>query len=534
MNNMGISRPVIRQIRFPATSRFHQQFIRPLQADTSSSHVLSQIAEETGNFKVLSASALSDLAPEILRPASTPTGTAYIENGWGEKRFRFYMEVELDKTPYATRYAMITGFTSHGEIQSFGGHIDPHMRIYFNSIVVYTDNSVRNNITGGMSLNRSVMTNSQIIQPITTPAMTSHGCRLRAHDVAANLASRTMEEDAGIVINTIGEQSSVATANRDRLLPSVYLANVLGSSISAIKSSSMEDNMIDSGYDSYYKELIGGLKDHGFHKNRFTSMIMSRTQYATSGFIEWQELCGLFPEASDVARIELPAPGTQLTDYINHTEHHKGFGVENQALAIMQNMLPSVMSMFMIQHATFTLTNETHDGQPSVILDKLVPMSEKIDPRIMVNAFLTQVKSQIAPAVSAGNMMRYNIVISCNVLTEMLMKVRMNGSHNVEFAVPLYADSTYTAFGYGTRKDLDELTSELSNLTNAVESMLDPSGQILGRDGYDDPLAAPQAKSMDNFNSFLHDPLQANDPLTSTLTTGGGVSLDYDPLTGTQ
>lgn len=500
---MHHNRPIVRKLRLPMTSQFHQQFIRPLTANVSDGNVINRLQEETSDFSALSASALASLAPEILKPTAQATSLAYIDNGWQEKRFRFYMEVEIDRTQYSTRYAMITGFTSHADI-SHGGNIDPGMKLYLNSIIVYTDNRSANHLTGAHGINRVMQTNTQVIQPIATPDMTSYSNRLRAHDVVSNMAALDLTQDVGYAVNTVGSQMHVAQASRDRLLPSVYLSNVLGGNIVASRTLDDSSNMLNSGFDSYYKEFIGSVKDPGFTSNAFTGLLMTKTSYGLTGFITWQELVNLFPEVmgDQVTTVEIPKTG--LINYSTHTEHLRGFGIENQALAIVQNMLPSIMTMFMIQHASFVLTNETMTGQPNIVIQAITPMSDKIDARALITAFQTQVIQQMAPAISNGNMMQFSMTVSCNVLTEMVMKIRFNGSQDIEFAVPLFADSTFTAFGYATRKDLDSLTHELSALTEAVAYTLDPNGHGTG--------VEPQAIARNNqaFNDFITDPLQDN------------------------
>lgn len=541
---MNHNRPIVRLCRLPATSPFQPQYIRPLQADISSQSVLHRLQEETNDFNVLSASSLSTLAPEIIRPSAAPVKEAFIENGWQEKRFRFFMEVELESAAYATKYAMITGFTNHGDI-SIGGNIDPDMHLYINSVITYVDSRIIHKNSGGASIQRTLNGNSQIIQPISHQSMAGHSLRLRPYDVVSNMAVQGMADDAGMVVNTVGSQHTVAQASRDRMIPSMYLSNVLKGSITAAKTSMSVSNGFEDGQDTYFNEFVGSVKDVGFTNNAFTALLMRNTQYPNSGYVTWRELVSLFPELQNdrTTQIELPRPGEAI-NYMN-TEHHRGFGVENQCLAVVQNMLPSIMSMFMLQQVTFVLSNETHTGQPELVMNSVAPMTDKVDARSLVTAFQNQIIHQLAPAVSAGNMMRYTITVSCNFLTVMHLKVRMNGSHMVEFAVPLYADSTYTAFGYGTQKDLDSITHELTSLTHAVESMLDPSHFATAEFQHPVGNAAPAAQQMggdplDNstqFDSWMADPLQqSNVDYSSQVQNSAGAlvmpSTDFstDPL----
>lgn len=517
-------RPMIRQLKMPMASIFHQQQIRPITVDTSNSSIINQISEATMGFKAISPSSLAEIAPEIIKPKAESSGPAIIANGWEEKRFRFYMEVELTRTAYSSTYLMITGFTDYTGV-SASGAIDPNMRLYFNNIVQYTDSVFRNDAQGFVGTNRTTQNNSQIIQPLIHTSGVPYSNRVRPQDVVSNMALMDMTNDSDLVANTIGSMSSAAQASRARQLPSTYISNVLNASITAGDMVDSLANTFDSGEQAYYKEMIGRLRENGFSSNPFLSSLQTSTNYIHSGSVTWAELAALYPEINEPTVTEVQFVKA-LPDYRMHTEHLRGISYENQAIAIIQNILPAIMTLNMIHQASFMLTNETVDGFHKYIPTSIIPMTDKINVPVKMKSFEEQIIHQLAPAIAGGNGFSYTVQISANSLTEMLVNIRLNGNHAVEVAVPLYADSTFSCFGYATRHELDHITHEISALTNAASA----------ETGVD--LYQAQAKYNEITSQFLdpinsdfdhsktYDPFADNTTMLTADSIGSGFSDD--------
>lgn len=526
-----LNRPIVRQLKLPMASVFHQQHIRPITVDTSNSAIINQLADATMGFRAITPTSLADLAPAIIKPKADSSAVAQIANGWEEKRLRFYMEVELSRTVYSSTYLLITGFTDYAGVTSTGA-IDPNMRLYFNNITQYTDSVYTNPNQGFSGTKRTTQNNSQVIQPLINMSSTNFSSRVRPCDVVTNMAIQDLTTNDPFVVNTVGAMSAAAQASRARQLPSTYISNILSASVTAGDLIGSQNMIIDSAEEAYYKEMVGRLRENGFNGNGFLALLTSRTNYANSGSVTWGELSSLFPEINEsgVTEVQFVRAG-QLPDYRMNTEHHRGVGIENQAVAIIQNILPAIMTLNMIHQASFMLTNETVDGQPRYIPSSVVPMTDKIDVGLKMSTFADQILTQLAPALAGGNGFTFNVQVSANVLTEMLVNIRMNGNMAVEFAVPLYADSTFSCFGYATRHELDHITHEIQSLTNVVAAS---TGTDLGamqafydnaNQSYLDPVNSGQGTRQGSADPFS-DPFANQTVVLNTNSVGTNFSDD--------
>lgn len=522
-----LNRPIIRQLKLPMASVFHQQQIRPITVDTSNSAIINQLADATMGFRAITPTSLADLAPAIIKPKAESSGEAFITNGWGEKRLRFYMEVELSRSQFSSSYLLVTGFTDYTGVTASGA-IDPNMRLYLNNITQYTDSVFTNHAQGFTGTNRTTQNNSQVIQPLTHLSSTPFSARVRPKDVVSNMAMQDMTANDAFVVNTIGDMSAAAQASRARQLPSTYISNILSASVTAGDLINSHNVSFESAEEGYYKEMIGRLRENGFSSNPFLSLLSTRTGYVHSGSVSWGELASLFPEIESDQVTEVQFVRGGIPDYRMNTEHLKGISYENQAIAIIQNILPAIMTLNMIHQASFMLTNETLDGQPKFVPTSIVPMSDKIDFRLKMNTFADQILTQLAPAIAGGNGFVFNVQVSANCLTEMLVNIRMNGNSPVEVAVPLYADSTFSCFGYATRQELDHISHEIASLTNVVSAT---TGTDLGamqamydemNDSYADPFKAHIEPKRDPFS----DPFANQSVMLNTNSIGTNFSDD--------
>ena len=103
-NSLESFSPTIRQVKLPMASLFTEQWIRPITVDMSNSGIINQLEEATLGFTSITPSAIADIAPMIIKPKADCTGIAHIDNGWSQKRFIFYIEVEVSRSHYSSSY----------------------------------------------------------------------------------------------------------------------------------------------------------------------------------------------------------------------------------------------------------------------------------------------------------------------------------------------------------------------------------------------------------------------------------------------
>jgi hypothetical protein len=337
------------------------------------------------------------------------------------------------------------------------------------------------------------------------------------------MAMSSLTDNNGPIINTVGSQAFAVQSSRARQLPSSYISNIINASVAAGDAIN-DNNMFENSDQVFFKEMAGRVREQGFTNNAFLTSLISKTNFSHTGSITWGELSSLYPEinSDSVTTIERPRPGTSVIDYRTFTHHNRGFSFENQAVAIVQNILPAIMTSHMIHQVAFTLTNETVDGSYQYIPSSIVPMTNKINVPVKMNGLKDQILNQLAPAIAGGNGFVFFVQVSANVLTEMTINIRLNGGSPMEVAVPLYADSTFSCFGYATRQELDHVTHEMNVLTNAI------NGKMGVDQGYYETMAS-------SYNDL--DPIKMDshnfDPLNNVsfnLQSGAGSSFSDDPM----
>jgi len=124
----------VTKLMFIETGEYHQQAARPYNTyinDTNNVNLLKTATQDGNN---ISANSVAGIASNIIMPSTEAGRDINIAQGWGERRYRFFMEVEMMVGAMATR-KIIIGYTDHVGV-GMGGSLDPNMRMYINNVIV--------------------------------------------------------------------------------------------------------------------------------------------------------------------------------------------------------------------------------------------------------------------------------------------------------------------------------------------------------------------------------------------------------------
>ena len=130
MSNFNVTK-----LMFIETGSYHQQAARPYNTYIDDTRNVSLLKNATQDGSNISANSVAGVASTILRPSSEAGRDINITQGWNERRYRFFMEIELMVGNIPTR-KIIIGYTDHVGKAPFSDHLDPNMRMYINNVIV--------------------------------------------------------------------------------------------------------------------------------------------------------------------------------------------------------------------------------------------------------------------------------------------------------------------------------------------------------------------------------------------------------------
>src|SRR5690606_27277184 len=140
-------------------------------------------------------SSLQMIAPHIIAPSAQAESQIQIQNGWGQKRFRFIMVVQEEQGIGGALMHIMSGYTDHNEVVGMHENtINPQSRLIFNTVV--TVNVVQDFQAQGQAAqarSRVVDSYHVIQRPINTTPSRGWGqsgvVSLRPEDVVDQMAT---------------------------------------------------------------------------------------------------------------------------------------------------------------------------------------------------------------------------------------------------------------------------------------------------------------------------------------------------------
>lgn len=444
--------------------------------------------QSANNFKLLPGD-ISSFAGQLLRPSATAESVIDIPNGWGNKRLRFVLEIEAINDQGRSWY-VITGYTSHSEL-SHSRQVDPEMDLFFNNIikmrpkVEYTDDGRRfekrvlagcyqiltvrdsygdytggrDNRTFGRPIPKLSMTPTNILGRIELDFDQGRGSR-------ATVDTRTF----------VGSGTGISMTSRRNNISSHYLAGTANAITHGARQAAWD----------YKGRDIGGsglALDRGvaFARARETAkrdepnvveddfvQALSTTRYSDLGYISYQEMISIFgKELDDCCRVvvggameiahQLPS---ELRFNAQDTQHWESRLKETELASYLIQAIPSMMSECLLMRIVFNATNNTLRGEDVLeIIDGTMLLSD-VDSSDFFAMFYENFLNQIAPDISHGGILQYDISMECEIMGETRITIRLDG-HPYNYYAPSYCDNLYAP-------TLTTSEDRFSNLSNDI------------------------------------------------------------------
>lgn len=450
------------------TGTYQEQAIRPFTTTIGPEHVAA-LEQSTMGGQNVGVAAVQSVASSVIRPNATVEGASSIIEGWNSRRFRFLMVVE-EQHPFATNdrtRRVYFGYTDHCDASV--NHLDPNMRIYFNSETVIQD-AVRTGPNGPI-VETMVLSSNQIVSPVNNAGRikssyyaTPSTYLLRPEDtflhggathVADNLrASGILNGDISHHIDTrslVGEGGDYKYSQRRHTIPSRYLSESLKGFKHAVKEASL-DRDFDHGMDRelMFNEASSYVASPDITANTFFAILRDQAGFMEKGFITLSELNAIFPETSeryDVTKYALDdGRGIRRVSFVEDSEHWSGSDNITLAACTLGQVIPAVMMDNFIRSISFAATNghglgqfaiEFHPHMLRSVVDglQMAPYLQEFERRLIFDALVP---------LTYNNQVGFQVSMACDLAGESVIDIAMDGEPIRRYVVPTFTDSLFT------------------------------------------------------------------------------------------
>lgn len=434
-------------------------------------HLLAQVQDATMHGARINAESLAGVAGQVLRPTTNATGIVQITNGWEQPRYRFLMEVTSEGYQGGELVQYVAGYTDHIGI-SHGGHLDPRMRFYINSVV--STRRMRMMTPGG-AVSKQVANRADHILSnqahqdvrITNYNLTPH--LMRPEDVFNTMGTQIMGDGLSTVYDTRSGfmDEPIRKSNRSNASSSQYLSKIMTTHQKVMRSADGAGD--DLGV--IMERASGLVREQTVSEDLFLAPLQRMTGFSEGQSVMYQELLQMAPHLDQVTTVVVPNQQQMFNRPTRGSaEHWTGTTHETVVATILSHSVPAILMDLMITKIAFTATNRTLDGSVQVLLaDVKSFMGGEVDLSPYAMIFQQRFATEIFTDLSRNGQLDLEIQVSFDVLGDTIIDVSMQGQPAIRYTTPSFADALFTPIWGENADTLRKLTFDIDSICTNLE-----------------------------------------------------------------
>lgn len=468
----------IKKLLIHETGTYNDQFRRPYET-TLDGQTLSVLQERLDGSDDFSASMMSGVANQFVKPMGSPERPVTIQHGWGERRARFMMEVEYDYMTGGKITEVILGYTSHMGMAGTGA-IDPNMEFYVNGTMHVRD-TIERTPTGNHHF-LSVIDSSHVLADNNWgdaggmySAEKDH--RMRPVDVFATMSRTHLPNPATTLDMRTTLTNSAVKSRRSNSMASNYMANILDSYKNA--TSKQEFGMEERTILGDARGLVAEKSATG---DPFLSAIANIRGTPVGNVFNYRDLISLDPGTDYVTVVQFMGEAHRAQVHqAGQTQHWGGSDLETHAATVLSQAVPSLLMSLMLTGVGFKSTNRTIGGIVDTRLFDVVGFSTT-DLTPYAQAFKTRLEHEVLRDLTYGNSMDFAIEMRADLLGETWISISINNGPQIDYVVPSFADALTVPVLTSNPSLAVTLANDFNTLFETVRSSTIPgmSGNTVG------------------------------------------------------
>lgn len=463
----------INRLMFFEMGTYCDQVIRPysIGGNLNQRH-LRELQETTRCGSNLTASNLSGIAGQFLRPAAEVQGVAMIANAWDTPRFRFLLEVSFVDPFGGGTVQYLGGYTNHVGV-SHGGFLDPNMEMFFNTSIE-TRMAPTLGFTGNVMAQR-VTNSAHVLSGTYMPSYghlgnTTHS--MRPEDVFhSSQLQELLDYDADIVVDTrtaFSEQRLRKSVRSNTSAPT-YLSRLLSTHKAEVNDA--EEN---KSWEDMMNEAAGVVREPTITHDAFLHELSLRSRLMQGGFVTYGELCGIQPGLDQYVEVGL-ARGVHAQELHRRgeTSHWTGSDHETIMATILTHGVTALMAENMLTVVGFVATNRTINGT-DIFPSALATFTKNVDMKPFIDNFYHRLQFEILRDLSQNNMIDYHLNVYFDLLGQSTITIAVGGGPAITYTSASFADSLFVPVLTNAQQNLTDLAGDITTIAESLQTDYSP------------------------------------------------------------
>lgn len=467
----------VNQLMFIETGSYHQQAARPYNSYVDDIRNIQTLREVTQDGRNISANSVAGVASTLIRPSSEAGRDINIFQGWGERRYRFYMEIEMMVAGTPTRKIVI-GYTDHVGV-SMAGTLDPNMKMYINNVIV-----LRQVGPGNWQIFESnhIVVNDLLVHG---NGYSNDNVVMRPEDVFGSLQCNHMlrDEDVQVYDFRANMAKGLRKSARDNTNHNQYLAK----SMKALHTAQNNADHAQGTTGDIFQEAITKVRESSIVDDGLLRTWDDQANFFEEGFITYGLLCDMTPSAMyNTQHFELKPALKQVTNHVAATEHFKGSDVTSIMSTILSNTVAPLAMECLLTRVCFSATNATLNGAVDARIttgrfhdsQRGIPQGfiKEINLERYLDLFLDRLINIVMPDVTNNWNYIVTVDMEVDILGETYIAISVGNEPPVPYVIPSFADGLTAPIIGNTNSDLNALATDINLMTQNVGMMTESYG----------------------------------------------------------
>ena len=460
----------VTKLMFMETGIYHDQKARPYNTYADDERSLASLVEATQGGKNISAASVAGVASAILRPNTEAGRDIQVTNGWGERRYRFFMEVEMMLGGILVRKILI-GYTDHVGVGIHGQALDQNMKMFINNVIVLRQ------VGGGQWQiweSNHVVVNDLLVHG---SGLYNENVVMRPEDVFNTLQGTSMYDPKDVQLFDFRSSNGVGArkSKRSNTSHNDYLAK----SMDALHKSTMEADISQENMTGIFQNATSTVREASIVDDSMLRQWDDEAGYFNEGFITYGKLCEMSPSTPHVTKnFEFNQAIKQQTAHTNHTQHFNGSDITSIMQTILANTLAPLAMDHLLTKVAFSATNATLNGMVDARMTggrsgQCMPQGfvDGIDMTRYYQLFMDKVTNVIMPDVTNNFNYVVSIDVELDVLGETKMYIKVGDEAEVPYVIPTFSDALMSPIIGNSQGDLQSLSSDINDITATLGAL---------------------------------------------------------------
>lgn len=451
------------------TGTYNEQYRRPYQSNLTS-RGLNEILENASRSPRITPSVFSGISSQVLVPSAQYESVISIPEGWGERRFKFMLEIEVEYKVGGSIREIITGYSeTPASTASLYGTLDPNTVFRVNN-TIHVKTQTSRTAFGLQTMNQladcsHVLSNNDW----TGVRGSSQNFLLRPTDIFSRTI--TTEVEGQLAMEGSYDASTVLMNNatksrRSNTIPTNYLSDIVSNYSNAYNQFGIGED--DIGQTNAFSTAQGYTRENSAPRDPFLETIATMNGTQIQNTFTLMDLERMDPTTSSktIYMKKGPVELAQL-HHTGQTQGWHGSDLHTHIANLISSSVPSIMMNHLIMKIAFISTNMDLTGKVDTRIVDINGFAQGVDMSQHGMAFISKFENEVFNDIVNNYNLSLGVKMQVDLIGESMISLTINGE-TIDYVVPSFSDALMTPIVTSDASLGTRLTSDLRNLMENI------------------------------------------------------------------